>query len=84
MKKSLFFCLANCAAPILAATMVDNVTVVPGNPVSVSYSTSGDDAIITVLFSADGEPLGDAAAANAYGDVNRVVPAGSHTLYWPA
>lgn len=78
------FAVPFLAATASAATTVSDVTVAPGNPVAVTYHTSGDDAVVTVSFSAGGEALGDAAAANVYGDVNKTVSAGSHTIYWPA
>ena len=65
-------------------TTVSDVTVTPGNPLAVNYTTAGDDAIVTVSFSADGVALGDVVAANVYGDENTVVSEGSHTIYWPA
>ena len=83
-KRSIIFSLMNCAVASFAATTVNDVTVIPGDPVAVNYVTAGDDAIVTVSFSVDGVALGDAAMANVYGDVNMVVPAGGHTLYWPA
>ena len=83
-KKSLFFSFIGCTFAAFAATTIPDVTVTPGNPVTVNYTTVGDDAIVTVSFSAAGVALGDVAAANVYGDVNMVVPAGAHTLYWPA
>ena len=83
-KKSLLFCLIHASVAAFAVTTVSDVTVVPGNPVAVTYTTAGDDAVATVAFAVDGVSLSDAAAANVYGDVNVAVPEGSHTIYWPA
>ena len=62
-KRSLIFSLMNCAVASFAATTVNDVTVIPGDPVAVNYVTAGDDAIVTVSFSVDGVALGDAPAA---------------------
>lgn len=83
-KRSLIFSLMNCAVASFAATTVNDVTVIPGDPVTVTYTTAGDAAIITVSFSANDAAVPESAAANVYGDVNMVVSAGSHTLRWPA
>ena len=84
MKKFAWVMSALIGVPgLFAATTVTEPVVVPGDPVRVTYATTGDDAIVTVSFSADGQRVDDAVAANVYGDVNRVVPAGSHTIYWP-
>lgn len=72
-----------CAGIVPAATTVVSVAVVPGDPVKVVYETTGDEAVATVSFSADGEAVDPAQAANVYGDVNKVVPAGTHEIFWP-
>lgn len=84
MKANILLAVLGASASALAATVVSDVAVVPGDPVKVTYETSGEDAVVTVSFSVGGAALGDAAAANVYGDVNMVVSEGLHTIYWPA
>jgi len=83
MNKLVFAVLA-CPFAALASTSVTSVSVTPGDPVAIAYATTGDDAVMTISLFADGRPLGDAAGANLYGDVNKIVSVGSHTAYWPA
>ena len=84
--------LALAARPLLCATppQLSDVRVAldsTNRTVNVTYALDRE-AIVTVAFEADGEPVGDHADSFASGDVNRVVPATDgterRTIRWNA
>ncbi len=88
MKKSILFsCIILSAAFAVAdpsATVTDVSVNAASRLVTVSYTLSGEDAIVTLGFTVDGVAVDPGLVGAASGDVNRLVATGARTIYWYA
>ena len=72
------------ADPNAPQVTLDAVTQDPATHLVKATYTLDEPAVITFDVKTNGVSIGGANLTHAYGDVHRVVAAGSHTLYWQA
>lgn len=84
MKRELFYlsCVATVSSLWAATPVIDSVVMTqsPSREVSITYSLSGEDAIVTAEVFHDDESIGLDKVSNMTGDVNRLVATGSDRL----
>lgn len=66
------------AAPTVSVTRMSQDSGI----VKIDYALANEAAIVTVDFQTNGVSIGESNFTNVGGDVNRLVPAGSHTITW--
>ena len=85
MKLKTFGLACVLAGALWAETQVGDVSLdvnAAGNFVTVSYTLTGEDAIVTLDVLTNGVSVGGAALRRVAGDVNRTVSAGTRAIWW--
>ena len=87
MKRMILGLSAFAASVALAAPTVKNVTMTQGTDrlVTITYDLEDEDAIITLSVETNGVPLAEGEVSCLFGDVSKVVKAGTgKTITWRA
>ena len=77
---SVFACAAAWAAPSIPLNSVQLFENDKGDAIQVNYTLSGEPAVVTLSFEADGAPVDETRYLGLSGDVNRLVQPGARTI----